>query len=53
MNRAKEPSTYAGIAAIFQALKTFLPQYAMYLDMATVVTGSVAAMVTEQKQSGK
>lgn len=47
MRRAKQPSTYAGIAGIFQGAKAFLPQYAMYLDIASMVAGTVAAAVHE------
>jgi hypothetical protein len=44
MNRFKEPSTWAGIAGVFQALKAALPpQWAIYLDGATLVAGSIAA----------
>lgn len=57
MRRAKQPSTYAGIAGIFQAMKSFLPQYAAYLDAGTIVAGSIAAMVhetgTAPKTTGK
>lgn len=57
MRRAKQPSTYAGIAGILQGAKAFLPQYSMYFDIASMVAGSIAAAVhetgTPAKTTGK
>ena len=45
MSRLHEPSTFAGLAAVAQGLKIALPpQWAMYLDAATMFFGSVAAV---------
>lgn len=48
MKRLKEASTWAGVAAILQALKALLPQHALVLDGLTAVAGTVAAVVPEQ-----
>lgn len=48
MNRFKQPSTWAGLAAILQALKAMLPEHALVLDGLTVVAGGVAGVVNEQ-----
>lgn len=48
MNRFKQPSTWAGLAAILQALKALLPQHAMVIDALTVVAGGVAGVVNEK-----
>lgn len=48
MNRFKQPSTWAGMAGILQALKALLPQHALVLDALTVVAGGVAGVVNEQ-----
>lgn len=47
MRRAKEPSTYAGLAGVLQGLKMVFPQYAAYLDAGTIVAGSIAAVVAD------
>jgi hypothetical protein len=43
-NRLSEPSTYAGLAGVFQGLKLILPHYAAMLDGLTMFTGSVAML---------
>lgn len=49
MKRLTEASTWAGFAAIFQALKIVVPpQYHMLLDGATAMAGTVAAGVPEK-----
>lgn len=48
MKRLKEPSTWAGIAGIFQALKGMLPQHAEVLDGLTVAAGVLAGLVAEK-----
>jgi hypothetical protein len=45
--RAKEPSTWAGLAAVMQAAKLFFPQYAVILDGVTALAGSVAVALPE------
>ena len=50
MNRIKEPSTWAGLAAILQALKFVLPQYAIIVDAATAAAGGVAMVMRESGQ---
>jgi hypothetical protein len=47
MNRIKEPSTWAGMAALFQALQFVLPQYAMLINAATAAAGGVAVVLRE------
>jgi hypothetical protein len=51
MQRLKEPSTWAGFAAIMQALKVFLPQYAAYADALTAGLGSIAVALPEQPKA--
>lgn len=48
MNRAAEPSTWAGVAGIFQALGFFFPQYAAVLNGATVLAGCMAGAMPEK-----
>lgn len=48
MKRLKEASTWAGLAAILQALKVILPQHSLVLDGLTAVAGTVAAVVPEK-----
>jgi hypothetical protein len=48
LNRAAEPSTWAGMAAIFQAVGFFFPQYVVLANAATVVAGCVAGAVPER-----
>lgn len=50
MNRIQEPSTWAGLATIFQAFKFVLPQYAMVIDFATAAAGGVAMVLREGGQ---
>lgn len=46
--RVREPSTWAGFAAIFQALAYVAPQHAAVLHGLTAVAGCVAAQLPEQ-----
>jgi hypothetical protein len=46
--RLKEPSTWAGVAGVLQALAYFVPQHAMVLNGLTAVAGCVAAKLPEQ-----
>ncbi|MYM67286.1 hypothetical protein GTP45_10635 [Pseudoduganella sp. FT55W] len=48
MKRLKEASTWAGLAAILQALKTVVPQHAVVLDGLTAIAGTVAAVVPDK-----
>lgn len=49
MSRLKEPSTWAGIAAIFQMMKAFLPpQYQIVMDGGTAVAGALAGVIAEK-----
>jgi hypothetical protein len=48
MNRILQPSTWAGIAAIFQVAKSFFPQYATYVDIITTAAGSLAVALNEK-----
>ena len=49
MNRITEPSTWAGFAGIFQAMKFFMPPTLhLYMDGATAIAGAIAAMVPEK-----
>jgi hypothetical protein len=49
MNRLKEPSTWAGLAAVAQMLKGFVPpQYHVLLDATTAATGALAAGLPER-----
>jgi hypothetical protein len=48
MNRFKEPSTWAGIAALLQVVSTFLPpQYAWIAHALTAGAGSAAVSLRE------
>ena len=47
-NRFKEPSTYAGIAALLQVAKVFFPVYALAFDGLTAAAGSVAVGMPEK-----
>ena len=52
-DRFKEPSTYAGIAALLQVAKVFFPAYAWVFDGLTAAAGSVAVGMPEKGvQSG-
>ena len=46
-NRLKEPSTYVGFAAVLEALKFVLPQYAGLVIGAQAVLGGVAVIMRE------
>jgi hypothetical protein len=48
MNRFKEPSTWAGLAAILQAMKLFFPAHAVAVDGLTAIAGGVAMVVRER-----
>lgn len=49
MKRLKEPSTWAGLAAVFQGLKFVLPpQWHPVIDGASVAAGGLAAAMREQ-----
>lgn len=47
MGRLKEPSTWAGLAAILQAAKVFFPVYGLALDGLTAAAGSLAVALRE------
>ena len=46
--RLSEPSTWAGIAAILEALKLVLPGWAVVITGVQAVAGSVAVVVRER-----
>lgn len=49
MNRFTEPSTWAGIAALFQVAATFLPpQYGWIAHALTAAAGSAAVGLREK-----
>lgn len=49
MSRFSEPSTWAGFAAMAQALMLFLPpQYQWIAHVVTAATGSAAVAIREQ-----
>jgi len=49
MKRLKEASTWAGIAAILQAVKLLVPaQWHIALDGASVLAGTAAGLVPEK-----
>lgn len=49
MKRFCEPSTWAGLAALFQLAKTFVPpQYQIFVDGATAVAGALAGVIAEK-----
>ncbi|MFA9273414.1 MAG: hypothetical protein ACEQSE_00950 [Candidatus Aquirickettsiella gammari] len=47
IKRLKEPSTWAGFAALLQVASAFLPQYAPIFHALTVGAGSLAAALPE------
>ena len=47
MNRFKEPSSWAGLAALIQVLGAFFPQYAMVAHAATAAAGAAAVALRE------
>lgn len=52
INRVSEPSTWAGVAAILQALAFFFPQYAVLINSATVLAGCAAGAMPERGNDG-
>ena len=46
--RFREGSTLAGLAAVAQAAKFFVPQYAPVLDMVTLALGGTACAIPDQ-----
>lgn len=52
VSRAKEPSTYAGAAAIFEGLKLVFPAYGAALTAAQVIAGGIAVMQREGGRGG-
>lgn len=48
LGRLTEPSTWAGIAALLEALKFAMPAYAGLLVGAQTVAGGVAVMLRER-----
>ncbi len=49
MNRIKEPSTWAGLAVLFQVLKAFLPPSSqIYADALSAGAGAIAVKLPEQ-----
>ena len=47
-NRLKEPSTWAGLAALLQVAKVFFPVYALAFDGLTAAAGSCAMALPEK-----
>jgi hypothetical protein len=49
MSRFREPSTWAGFAAIIIGIKPFLPaQYGGFFDLAAGALGGLAVLLREQ-----
>lgn len=48
MNRLKQPSTWAGLAALLQLAKMFAPEYAGVIDGLTAAAGSAAVVMNEK-----
>ncbi len=49
MKRFTEPSTWAGLAALFQMTRAFVPpQYQIFVDGATTVAGALAGFIAEK-----
>lgn len=49
VTRFKEPSTWAGFAALFQLAKLIVPpQYHIVVDGATAVAGALAGVIAEK-----
>jgi hypothetical protein len=46
--RAKEPSTWAGFAALLEGLKLVFPQYGILIAVAQAVVGGAAVMMVEK-----
>jgi hypothetical protein len=52
MNRFVEPSTWAGIAALFQVLKGFLPAHnQIYADGLTAAAAGLAGVLPERAKA--
>lgn len=51
MNRIKEPSTWAGLAALLQALRFVLPAYAPLIDGLSAAAGGAAVVLRERGNS--
>ncbi len=47
MNRIKQPSTWAGIAAILGVAKVFFPTWAGVIDGIAIAAGSAAVVMNE------
>lgn len=47
-HRMREPSTWAGIAALLQVAKAFFPGYALVFDGLTAAAGSFAMALPEK-----
>lgn len=50
--RLKEPSTWAGLAALLQVMKVFFPVYAIVFDGLTAAAGSFAVAMPEKGMQG-
>ena len=48
MNRIIEPSTWAGIAAMLEAVKFLMPQYAAVVVGVQAIAGGVAMVLRER-----
>lgn len=48
MNKLKQPSTWAGLAALLQVAKVFFPAYALVIDGLTTAAGGAAVVLNEQ-----
>ena len=51
-NRLMEPSSWAGIAALFEGLKLVAPQYAALIAGLQVIAGGIAVVVRESGGGG-
>lgn len=47
--RLNEPSSHAGLAALSQVLKVFMPQWAGVFDAASALLGALAVAIPETK----
>lgn len=48
-NRAKEPSTHAGLGGVAIALGQMFPEYSAVLNAAGGLLGAIAALIADQK----
>ena len=48
MKRLKEPSTWAGFAALAQMGSALAPQYAFAFHAVTVLSGTLAGLIAER-----